>query len=155
YSSWFDGAANVVIVADKDEPGLAHAQATYNSLRKTLPDATIAIVEAATGKDAADHLYAGRTLDELVPIALPDDPDTRTNLRDPAAAATTKIHAASRTPPGPPPALALEANILACFFRDLRRAGVAGEERLAQIDYLALTSRALPWGRPGERPVSV
>jgi hypothetical protein len=32
---------------------------------------------------------------------------------------------------------------------------VAGEEKLATLIYLALTSRVLPWGKPGERPVSV
>jgi hypothetical protein len=41
------------------------------------------------------------------------------------------------------------------FRADLRAAGVAGEECLASLAYLALTSRVLPWGRSTERPVSV
>jgi hypothetical protein len=35
------------------------------------------------------------------------------------------------------------------------RSGLAGEERLAQIVYLAVTSRLLPWGHPTQRPVSL
>jgi hypothetical protein len=53
------------------------------------------------------------------------------------------------------PALALEPDILSRFRADLRRAGVAGEETLASLVYLAVTSRVLPWGKPTERPVSV
>jgi len=53
-----------------------------------------------------------------------------------------------------PPRLAFEADILARFGRDVRRAGVAGEQRPAKITYLALTSRVLPWGKPTNRPVS-
>lgn len=57
---------NVVIIADKDEPGRRHAQ----DVAKILADkATIRIVEAAVGKDAADHLAAGKSLDELVEVA--------------------------------------------------------------------------------------
>jgi hypothetical protein len=53
------------------------------------------------------------------------------------------------------PPLALEPDILGHFAADLRLAGVAGEERLAKLTYLALTSRVLPWGRATNRPVSV
>lgn len=54
-----------------------------------------------------------------------------------------------------PPALAHETDILARFEHDLRLANVVGEERLAKLTYLCLTSRVLPWGRPGQRPVSL
>jgi hypothetical protein len=54
----------------------------------------------------------------------------------------------------PPPALALEPNILDKFGRDVRRAGVAGEQHLAKRIYLCLTSRLLPGGKPTRRPVS-
>jgi hypothetical protein len=60
-----------------------------------------------------------------------------------------------RKRPGTTPPLALEADILAHFRVDLARAGVAGEEKLASLVYLALTSRVLPWGQTTERPVSV
>lgn len=53
-----------------------------------------------------------------------------------------------------PPALACEDDIFVRFRQDIRRAGLAGEERPAQIIYLCLTSRVLPWGRASNRPVS-
>jgi 5S rRNA maturation endonuclease (ribonuclease M5) len=56
--------ARVIIVADNDEPGRQHA----HQVAQTLPAATTTIVRAATGKDATDHLNAGKTLDELVPL---------------------------------------------------------------------------------------
>lgn len=58
--------AKVIIVADKDEPGLAHAR----QIAETLPAATTTIVQAKTGKDVSDHLAAGHTLAELIPINL-------------------------------------------------------------------------------------
>jgi hypothetical protein len=86
---------------------------------------------------------------------LPDDPDNRTNERKPASLRRRNVREAIRTTPGQTPDLALEADILGRFRVDLRRAGVAGEERLASLTYLALTSRVLPWGRSTERPVSM
>jgi hypothetical protein len=85
----------------------------------------------------------------------PDEPDNRTNERRPASLSEKNVREAVRTTPGQTPALALEADILGRFRVDLRRAGVAGEERLASLTYLALTSRVLPWGRSTERPVSM
>lgn len=56
--------ANIIIVADRDEAGLNHAR----QVAQTLPAATTTIVQAAEGKDAHDHLAAGRTLAELEPV---------------------------------------------------------------------------------------
>jgi 5S rRNA maturation endonuclease (ribonuclease M5) len=64
YDEWFRGA-DVIIVADKDEPGRAHAADVSAHLRGIAR--SVKIAEAAEGKDAADHLAAGRTLAELVP----------------------------------------------------------------------------------------
>jgi hypothetical protein len=61
----------------------------------------------------------------------------------------------TRTTPSEPPALASERDILALFARDLRLAGVAGEQRFAQLTYLSLTSRLLDWGKSTSRPVSL
>lgn len=58
--------ADVRVVADRDEPGRAHAQNVAASLRGTA--ASVQIVEAAEGKDAADHLRAGRGLEEFRPV---------------------------------------------------------------------------------------
>lgn len=57
------GLREAVVIADKDKPGLAHAKAVAASLRAVGVDVVIA--EAATGKDAADHLGAGKGLDEF------------------------------------------------------------------------------------------
>jgi hypothetical protein len=85
----------------------------------------------------------------------PDKPDSRTKSRKPAALSEKSVRKAEPDNTGSTPALALEKDILGRFRADLRNAGVAGEERLAQLVYLALTSRVLPWGRSTERPVSV
>jgi hypothetical protein len=84
-----------------------------------------------------------------------DDPDTRTNGHKAASTKESFVRVPTRMTPGHTPALALEKDILGTFLADLRRSGVAGEECLAQLEYLALTSRVLPWGRAGERPISL
>ncbi|MDT5348320.1 MAG: hypothetical protein QOH91_1607 [Mycobacterium sp.] len=57
---------HVIVVADRDEPGRKHAAEVADLLggRAT----SVRIVEAAVGKDAADHLAAGKTLDEFVMV---------------------------------------------------------------------------------------
>jgi AAA domain len=64
YNRYLAGAT-VVIVADRDEPGRTHAADVAGSLADIADSVTI--VEAAEGKDAADHLAAGYSLAELVP----------------------------------------------------------------------------------------
>jgi hypothetical protein len=93
--------------------------------------------------------------DALASALSPDQPDNRTKERKPAPLREKSVRKADRTIPGQMPALALEHDILGRFRADLHRAGVAGEERLAQLVYLALTSRVLPWGKSTERPVSL
>ncbi len=85
----------------------------------------------------------------------PDDPDNRTNGRNPIADAGSGCPVTEWTEPGQPPVLAHEPAILDVFAADLRRRGVAGEDRLGRLIYLALTSRLLPWGRSTNRPVSL
>ncbi|WP_370501191.1 toprim domain-containing protein [Mycolicibacterium sp. jd] len=62
---------NVVVIADRDEPGRNCAGRVAALLDGIA--ASVRIVEAKTGKDAADHLAAGHTLDEFVelPAATP------------------------------------------------------------------------------------
>ncbi|MFI6496661.1 AAA family ATPase [Nonomuraea typhae] len=62
YARYFAGM-DVVIVADKDRPGLAHAKQVQASL--TGVAASVRTVEAAEGKDVTDHLRAGYGLDDL------------------------------------------------------------------------------------------
>lgn len=69
YSRQLAGAT-VVIVADNDAPGLQHAHQVEASLLTVRANARI--VTARTGKDAADHLGAGHTLDDLVRYGEPE-----------------------------------------------------------------------------------
>jgi len=62
--------ANVVIVQDKDEEGRRHAAAVAESLQGVA--ASVKIVEAVEGKDAADHVAAGHFVDEFVRVLEPE-----------------------------------------------------------------------------------
>jgi AAA domain-containing protein/Toprim domain-containing protein len=59
--------ADVMIVADQDDPGRAHARAVAQTLRGVA--ARVVLVLPAAGKDVSDHLAAGRKLSDLVPLA--------------------------------------------------------------------------------------
>ena len=59
--------ADVVVVADQDEPGRRHARQVAASLEGKA--SSVRIVEAAVGKDAADHLAAGKTIDGFIECA--------------------------------------------------------------------------------------
>jgi hypothetical protein len=69
HSAWLDGA-DVVIVADDDKTGWAHARAVAESLE--LFAKSIRIVRARAGNDASDHLDAGYNLDEFEEADLDD-----------------------------------------------------------------------------------
>ena len=74
YNAHFAGA-HVVIVADRDKPGYRHARAVLTNLSIYGGVGSVRVVEPATTAehdDVSDHLDAGRTLDELVPIE-PDE----------------------------------------------------------------------------------
>lgn len=142
--------ANVVVIRDRDKEGHAHADKIAKAVEGVA--ASVRIVEAVDGKDAADHLAAGKTITEFVDV-LPENPEKPNPDADAASLSEKPVRSADLNPPGKP-ALADERDILADLRRDLRRAGLAGEQRGAQITYLALTSRVLPWGKPTNRPVS-
>ncbi|MEM7412926.1 MAG: AAA family ATPase [Myxococcota bacterium] len=74
----FDGA-HVIVVQDKDDPGEKHARKVYHSLKNVV--ASIRVVEAASGKDAADHLKAGERIDSLVEVSLETQEDRTGRLR--------------------------------------------------------------------------
>lgn len=65
WARYFIGA-DVVIAADTDLPGYRHAKDVRDSLAPVAKAVTV--VQAAVGKDAADHLGAGRTVAEFVQI---------------------------------------------------------------------------------------
>ncbi len=82
--------ARVTVVADRDEPGRRHAEMVQVSLERI--GATVTVVEPVEGKDARDHLTAGRGLDEFVPVgggSFPGGPETAPALRDRGDAAAT------------------------------------------------------------------
>ena len=68
YTSALVGA-QVIIVADRDPAGRKHAVKVAASLAGVA--ASVRIVEAATGKDAADHLAAGHGLEDFLPVGQP------------------------------------------------------------------------------------
>ena len=73
YSELLQGARLVVIVADCDDIGRKHAATVRASLAQV--GVTAEIVQAATGKDAADHLDdPGQSLATFVPLVLHEVP---------------------------------------------------------------------------------
>ena len=62
--------ANVVVVADRDERGYAHANDVVADLAEKA--ATVRVVQPITGKDAYDHLRAGHSVEEFEPLPDPE-----------------------------------------------------------------------------------
>jgi hypothetical protein len=58
--------AEVIVVADRDAPGRAHARQVIASLHSA--GITARLLEPATGKDFTDHLAAGLALTDLAPV---------------------------------------------------------------------------------------
>lgn len=75
HAAYLQGA-DVTIVADRDGPGEAHARAVVETLRGVAR--SVYVVQARTGKDAADHFEAGHNDTEFVqvwaPVPFPGDP---------------------------------------------------------------------------------
>ncbi|OLT27169.1 hypothetical protein BJF83_18925 [Nocardiopsis sp. CNR-923] len=58
--------ADVVVIADRDEPGYAHAAAISSGLEGHAH--SVRVVQAKEGKDFSDHAAAGYGVTELVPV---------------------------------------------------------------------------------------
>ncbi|MGC4960073.1 AAA family ATPase [Gordonia sp. DT101] len=56
----------VIVVADRDDGGRAHAERVAGLLENVAK--SVVVVEAAEGKDLTDHVLTGHGLDELVPV---------------------------------------------------------------------------------------
>lgn len=67
HSHWLAGA-HVVVCRDRDPAGHRHAEQVLASLRGVA--ATVRLVEPTEGKDVADHLAAGRLVDDLADVPL-------------------------------------------------------------------------------------
>lgn len=74
YSEYFRGSSSrVVVVADRDPTGEAHALGVVESLRRV--DVQAEVRQSAVeekGSDLRDHLDAGHTVDDLVPVRVED-----------------------------------------------------------------------------------
>lgn len=66
YTAQLQGAANIVIIRDRDEAGHARAAAVFAELHAA--GFAVWIAEAAAGKDARDHFAAGHAMRDLVTV---------------------------------------------------------------------------------------
>jgi hypothetical protein len=69
-AEWFEGATRIVIIADNDDPGIKHARRVAEQLKPRVGE--VILVRGAVDQPKADiveHLAAGFTLDELVPLS--------------------------------------------------------------------------------------
>lgn len=79
--------AHVVIVADHDEAGISHAQAVLDDLQGKA--ASVRIVRGLVKQahaDLSDHLAAGHTIDQLVPLDLTEAEANESDHNQPTAA---------------------------------------------------------------------
>lgn len=71
YTKWLTGCSRVTIICDNDEPGMRYAAAVAASLRgASIPVRTMKVAVPDPKADLYDHVLAGRTIAELVPIRL-------------------------------------------------------------------------------------
>lgn len=137
YNPHFTGA-HVIIVADNDQTGLDHAETVRSNL--TGVAASIRMVRAASGKDAADHLAEGHDLQAFVPI--PGDATTATTTWAPAP----DLLALAATPPEAP--AILHATPGGALLYDGKRHLLAGEpETLKTWIAAAATTEVIMGGR--------
>ncbi|MBF6065436.1 hypothetical protein IU500_34450 [Nocardia terpenica] len=66
HAQWLHGAGRVIVVADRDRPGYRHAAQVAQTLHGRVGQ--IRVLQAAAGKDLADHLDAGHGIDDLAPV---------------------------------------------------------------------------------------
>jgi 5S rRNA maturation endonuclease (ribonuclease M5) len=78
------GIRHAIIVADKDEPGREHALQVREHIRKYV--LAISVVEAAEGKDAADHLAAGHGLSDFIHVTIQPSDKSATSATSAASA---------------------------------------------------------------------
>ena len=75
YSDVLRGAP-VVVIADRDEPGLEHAREVAKSLSGIAATVEVKCSGEGMGKDAAEHLAAGRGAEEFVAVNAMSPADT-------------------------------------------------------------------------------
>jgi 5S rRNA maturation endonuclease (ribonuclease M5) len=99
YIDSLKGCDRVFVVADRDDKGIEHARQVAASLERV--GITPTICQAAVGKDAADHLGAGRGLDEFEVVELDDAPAANGGHHDPVGHRSLRVTRASDISPRP------------------------------------------------------
>lgn len=74
FSELLAGTRSAVVVGDRDEVGIAHANAVKASLATTV-GVTADLLLPKDGKDLTEHLHAGYGMDDLVPLYDEPEPD--------------------------------------------------------------------------------
>ncbi|MEN6431158.1 MAG: AAA family ATPase [Coriobacteriales bacterium] len=143
YAEYLRGA-DVIVIADADDPGRAHAQTVARSLSGVAK--SVRVVEAAVGKDASDHLAAGKTLDELVDTTsqagqaeTPADPAAE--AREHWLAPLTAVEWAAFSPERPD--YALEPWLVRGYITD-----IVGREKGGKSTFVASACASLARGLP-------
>lgn len=75
YTAALVGAEEIIVIADRDDPGRKHAQQVAESVRRAgIP---VRVLQPAQGKDITDHLAAGLGYQDLKPLLseAPEPPD--------------------------------------------------------------------------------
>ncbi len=93
YSESLQGASRVVVVADRDDADRKHARQVAASVSEHVAEVTI--VEPVTGNDLSDHLNAGHTIDDLVPVDTVEPDVVSRALPEPVAIDGTTIDGAA------------------------------------------------------------
>lgn len=77
YTLLLKGAAEVIVIADRDEQGRGHAEKVADSLERH--GFAYRVLESDRAKDVTDHIAAGGTLEDLVPAEAPPAPPATFN----------------------------------------------------------------------------
>jgi hypothetical protein len=151
YSEFLRGA-RVMIVEDQDDAGRRHSKQVAASLDGVA--ASVTVVAPVTGKDAHDHLQAGHTLDEFVPVEHPSPPkSTEHTEHDPSkpdGERDSGVRGGAERDPNTTrtrPELATAPDILKRFDGVMGKLGLVGERNLARTVKLMQVSSFLP--KPG------
>jgi len=68
------GHSDLIIVADRDQPGIDRAQG-LRDLLLSYTTGIVSVVQSAVGKDVTDHIVAGLPLSDMVPLVAQDPID--------------------------------------------------------------------------------
>lgn len=116
YGKHLDGFRKAIIVADRDEAGREHALQVAERISGHVPH--VVLVEAAEGKDAADHLGAGHGLGDF----------RQAQLNGQRAGIAIETKKEERTNPGEPPVPSADPVIFTGILGEITAAAVPSTE---------------------------